>query len=130
MQAKTNKPKSRGTAWRLACIVAILAWMPYATVCAQSSKSEYERALEDSLILYVALKPAYQSLKISHNYTNQANVALRHEKAMYLDRDRIKDEEYQKALDKLLRELQRAKFWGNVKTAGAVALTIILSVQP
>lgn len=127
MPSKTNMPKSSATRWLRAFFVTILLWIPSATVSAQSLSDRYRLALEDSLILYQYLKPAYQKLEIAHKFSNEAYLALRHENDMLRQLDRIKEEEYQKAVAQFLKELKRAKAWGNTKTILAIAATVAIT---
>jgi hypothetical protein len=83
MMPNTNNLKRFTTAWRIGSFVVILAWLPSATVCAQSSADEfrtaYESALLDSVLLYQKLKPVHSNLQKAYELRGQENQALRNQ---------------------------------------------------
>lgn len=122
----TNTPSNNSTAWRLACIVVILVWMPGATVSAQSSKAPfetaYERALLDSTLILQALRPVHNSLKKAHEALRIETQALRQETIMLRMQARIERETHQRILQGMEKRRKRQRW---LDRAGGFALGLL-----
>lgn len=85
--------------------------------------SLYTRALEDSLIVFEKLKPAYKFLQISYNFKNAETESLRSENRILREMQVMQKDEFDRSL---AGEKQKGKksFWRG--TAIGVALSILL----
>lgn len=122
MQSSTNKPPSCSIAWLIAFFVATLALTPSATVCAQSSSAEYERALEDSLIIFELLKPTHRSLKRAYHARGEESNALRSALRLAELRHYLQVKDYERRIIAMQKKRQRGKKWRRIKLIAAFGM--------
>ena len=115
----TNNPKPLTTAWLTVFFAVILAWLPSATVSAQSSSDQfriaYESALLDSMMLYQKLKPLHRNLERAHEYLRQENQALRSKIHFLRLHQRMQEDQYEAKLLAAESRLRKARWKGRLE---------------
>ena len=119
MMPGTNNPKRLTTAWLTVFFAVILAWLPSATACAQSSsdafQTAYESALLDSVLLYQKLKPLHRNLERAHEHLRQENQALRSEIHFLRLHQRLAADQYEAKLLAAAVSTRRARWKGRLE---------------
>ena len=107
------------TAWLTVFFAVTLAWLPSATVSAQSSSDAfriaYESALLDSVLLYQKLKPLHRNLERAYEHLREENQALRSELHFLRLQARMQADLYQTKLLAVESRVRKARWKGRLE---------------
>lgn len=138
MQNRQNSTGKKGIALPFWCILiaAILTLIGTASAQQLEEKSKqkpvptpvidslYTRALEDTLILYEQLKPAFKFLEISYQFKNEECQSLRSEVRILHEMQSMQKDQFDRSI---AREKQKGKKRLRVGTALGLAIALLFS---
>ena len=138
MQNRQNNIGRKGIALLSLFISIAMILTLTGTVCAQQSAEKskqkpvpiqlidslYTRALEDSLIVFEKLKPAYKFLQISYNFKNAETESLRSENRILHEMQVMQKDQFDRSL---AREKQKGKKRLGIGTAIGLAIALLFS---